>query len=272
MGEARVCIRCGTAAREGRNSCNECGGAVVYVATADAPAVRAAEWASTIASPVHPAAPVDAVLFHPGEAHVASEMRRRSCTAVVAAGFMIVLVVVAAVPLGFIGWNAFAGSGGRSTKGVPKNLRAYAAGTGGLPYNTAAFTARLPDSYNVDRGTMPVGGYNVNVTGATAHVDDMVVAVASGSLPRSAAEFAQSHLQYVGQQMLADSGLSLASGVVKTQTWHDRPAYDIDYATKDVQIHARLIVVAKRYIVFVVGGLEGSDAVMAALLDSYKER
>lgn len=185
---------------------------------------------------------------------------------------MLAFVVIAAVPLAIIGWNAFVGNGGRSTNGVPENLRAYAAGTGGLPYNTAAFTVRLPDSYRVDRGTMPVGGYDVKVTGATAHVDDMVVAVASGSLPRGAAQFAQSHFQYVGQQMLADSSLSLASGDVKTQTWHDRPAYDIDYATKDLQIHARLIVVGKRYIVFLVGGPKGSGAVMAALLDSYKER
>jgi hypothetical protein len=253
------------------------------VATEDAPVYatvpataptegQAPEWGQPTASPAQPAAPVDAVPFQPGEAHVAPELRRRSRKAVVAANFMIVFVVVAVVAIALIGWNAFGGSGGRSTSGVPANLRVYAAGIGGLPYKTANFTVRLPDSYKVDSGSMPVGGYDVKVTGATARVDDMVIAVASGSLPAGAAQFAQSHLQYVGQQSVADMGLSFDSGDLKTQTWHGRNAYDIDAGAKDVRIHVRLVVVGTRYIVFVVAGPQGSNAVMAALLDSYQER
>src|SRR5690242_1999977 len=213
--QPRACIRCGSPARTGRNSCNECGGTVVNVASAEesrvlartAPAAASpadwGPWASERPTPAEPGAPdaKDALGFQPGEAHVVPELRRRGRNAVLAANFMIAFVVIAVVAIALIGWSAF-GSGGRSTKGVPANLRAYAAGRGGLAYRTSDFTVRLPDSYQVDSGTMPVGGYEVMVKGAKARVDGMVVGVASGSLPAGAAQFAQSHLQYVGQQSL----------------------------------------------------------------------
>jgi hypothetical protein len=269
MGEARVCIRCGTTALAGRNSCNECGGAIVYVATNDVPQPA---YASVGGPPTGagPAAPVDGVPFEPGEAQVAPELHRRSRNAVVAANFMIVFVVVAVVVIALVGWSAFGGGG---SGGVPNELHAYANGSGGIPYTTPRFGVRLPDNYTVSSFDLPVGGYTVSMTGAVARVGNVTVGVASGSIQAGASSFALAHMPDVGQRLGASINLGAESLTVKAVSWHGRGAFDLTAKSDQIgTLYMRVAVLGNRIVAFVVGAKNGGERILHALADSYRDR
>jgi hypothetical protein len=267
--KVRVCVNCGSAGREDRFSCDECGGTIIDaeppppLVAAGPPLSGSGNWAPPgMVAPPPDAPPV--VLEHPLRRHI----RNRTNRALVGATVMI-LVVIGGVVAGAV---VVSRTVAHKPNPVSKDMRAYSAGADAVPYATKTFAVRLPSGYHKNPVTLRLS-HGRTVTLTVASSTDTITALAVGSAPLNArtAKSMADDVQTLATRFAEQMNVGGADYSVHSTTVDSSPAWDITgSAPVGPSVAVRVVVYPRELVVFAAASATNVTGDLKALESTYQ--
>jgi hypothetical protein len=228
-----------------------CGGAAIEVAALEAPAGAAAP------GPVYPGANV---LPPP-----AAERRHT----IWAARGLVVLVLVAIGVAGVAGYRLIVDQ----PASVPTSMRKYVGGAG-EPWQTEAFTLRMPSGFKARTGAFEMAGSTVDSRYAYVQSDDTILMAVTGAmnarLTSKALDNVAKFADGVRGSVEMGTGGNLVVTSVRNHTWHGFPSYDATWNDKNEHLRAKVTFMGSRFVILAVMSSANPDKVLKTLADSFQ--
>ncbi len=264
-----MCVHCGSAGRDDRFSCDECGGTIIE-AEPPPPAVAAGpprsgsgNWAPPgYVGPPPGAAPV--ALEHPLRRH----MRLRTNRAIAGAVVMFLVLIVGVVGLVVV----TTGVASKKPTPVSKDMRGYAAGAGRQQYTTKTFSVMLPYGYHKNSVAVRVSqGTTLQFAVASASDSVTALAIAAAPIDAKAAKHIGDDAQLIATQLAAQMNVGGADYSIHAHTIDGNTAWDVTgTAAAGPSVAARVIAYPKEVVVLAAAGATGLSGDLKALESTYQ--